>query len=248
MADGAIPKADVAIFADTGWEPRAVYDHLKHLKQLLEKCGIPLEVVSAGNIKRDTFNGGRFATMPFFTRSEDGKKGMVMRQCTQEYKLQPLLKKQRELAGLKPRQRSTDHLITTLIGISYDEVQRLRTPAFSWIRHEYPLVDLKMTRDDCLKYAERKQWKRPPRSACLGCPFRSDHEWKELRESRPEEWDEAVEFDRALRNPTTKPSRFTASLYLHNQAVPLDEADLRSQEERGQLSLFDQECVGMCGL
>jgi hypothetical protein len=248
MADGKIPKADHAIFADTGWEPQAVYQHLDKLRDLLEHLKIPFSEVSNGDIRRDTLAGGRFATMPFFTRSKDGTKGMVMRQCTQEYKLQPLMKKQRELAGLKPRQQAKDHRITTIIGISYDEVQRLRTPAFPWIRHEYPLVDLKMTREDCLTYATSKNWATPPRSACIGCPFKSDGEWRLLKLERPDEWQDAVEFDRALRDPATKPSRFKADLFVHRQAVPLQEADLRNNAEKGQLSLFDQECVGMCGV
>ncbi|WSA82652.1 hypothetical protein OG930_06905 [Streptomyces sp. NBC_01799] len=35
-AEGHLPGLDVAIFADTGWEPRAVYDHLAS-----RSCGCP---------------------------------------------------------------------------------------------------------------------------------------------------------------------------------------------------------------
>ena len=37
MIEGQLPKADAVIFADTGWEPIAVYDHLKKLELLMAK-------------------------------------------------------------------------------------------------------------------------------------------------------------------------------------------------------------------
>jgi len=51
--DGFLPKLDHAIFADTGWEPVAVYKHLEWLKEKASAAGIPLHVVSTGNIKSD---------------------------------------------------------------------------------------------------------------------------------------------------------------------------------------------------
>src|SRR5690606_3623733 len=55
---------DCAIFADTGWEPRDVYEHLDRLERELP---FPMYRVSAGNIRKDALaskNGKRFATMP----------------------------------------------------------------------------------------------------------------------------------------------------------------------------------------
>lgn len=248
MLDDIIPKADHAIFADTGWEPAKVYEHLDYLKGLMETAGIQFHQVSAGNIREDAFSGNRFATMPFYVRTGNGEKGIVRRQCTHEYKIQPLLKKQRELAGLKPGQRAKEHLSTTIIGISYDEIQRMRDAAFPWIRNEYPLVDRKITREDCIKYAEQHGYRKPPRSACIGCPFKSNEEWRILKNEQPEEWEDAVQFDQALRNPDTKPKRLHGTLFLHKDATPLTEADLRTDKEKGIYTLFDQECEGMCGL
>ena len=34
---GELPRIDHAIFADTGWEPKAVYEHLDRLKEECEK-------------------------------------------------------------------------------------------------------------------------------------------------------------------------------------------------------------------
>ena len=50
--EGEIPRFDVALFADTGWEPRAVYANLDRLAAHAERHGIPVRQVSAGNIRR----------------------------------------------------------------------------------------------------------------------------------------------------------------------------------------------------
>lgn len=248
MLHGEIPMADHVVFADVGWEPRKVYEHLEWLKGLMREANVPFHTVSKGNIKNDFLDGEtRFASMPLHVLNADGKKAMVRRQCTSEYKIVPLLKKQRELAGLKPGQRCKEHRITTIIGISIDESQRMRDPAFPWIQNEYPLIDRRISRQDCLKWCEEHGYALPPRSACIGCPFKSQAEWRALAEM-PEEWQDAVEFDKSLRNNPRINERFRGKAFLHSSMKPLDEVDLRSDEEKGIWSLFDMECEGMCGL
>lgn len=248
MLSGEIEKAEHAIFADTGWEPQAVYDHLETLKPLMADAGIEFHMVSKGNIREDFLaDDKRYASMPLHMTGEDGKKGIVRRQCTSEYKIAPLMKKQRELAGLKSGERCKEHRITTLIGISWDEVQRVKDPQFSWIRHEYPMVDKRITRQDCLDWCVEREYKKPPRSACIGCPFKSSEEWRLLSET-PSEWDDAVAFDEALRTYPHLVARYRATPFLHSSRVELRNADLRTDQEKGIWSMFDNECEGMCGL
>ena len=255
MIAGEIEMADHVIFADTGWEPEPVYAHLTKLEALMEKHEIRFHKVSAGNIREDALNmEKRSASMPLYMKKQDGSKGMVRRQCTNEYKIQPLLKLQRELVGLAKGARSKEHLATTIIGISWDETQRMRDAAFSWLRNEYPLVDRKITRQMCLEWCANQGLELPPRSACIGCPFKTDHEWRLLRDTMPNEWDDAVDFDNQLRERLQADGRFYGTAYLHKSTKPLAEADLRTEKEKGQDGLFDddvafnQECEGMCGL
>ena len=249
MLADQIERPDHVIFADTGWEPKAVYRHLETLKTRIAAAGIPFHQVSVGDIRADALNPTkRFASMPLFMIQANGKKGMVRRQCTNEYKIQPLVKKQREIVGLKKGARSKAHLATTIIGISYDESQRMRDAPFSWLRNEYPLVDLRMTRQDCIDWCIEHGFDKPPRSACIGCPFKSNDEWRLLRDTMPDEWADAVEFDYAMRASLIAGKRFSGTAYLHRSAVPLDQVDLRTVAETGQGSLFDQDCQGMCGV
>jgi hypothetical protein len=63
--EGVIPRFDVALFADTGWEPRAVYENLVRLRAHAATFGIPGRTVSAGNIRDDALDPAhRFVSMP----------------------------------------------------------------------------------------------------------------------------------------------------------------------------------------
>src|SRR6266511_6052870 len=46
-------RLDCAIFADTSWEPKATYEHLKWLEDMAKEGGIPVYRVSAGNLRQD---------------------------------------------------------------------------------------------------------------------------------------------------------------------------------------------------
>ena len=254
MLSGEIEKADHAIFADTGWEPQAVYDHLETLKPLMADAGIQFHMVRAdknspsrrntGNLRSDAL-ASTFVTMPVHVLNKEGKRAMVSRQCTFAYKIEPVLLKLRAIAGLKRGERCKEIRITQLIGISYDEAQRMRDPAFSWIVNKYPLVDKRITRQDCLDWCAQREYRKPPRSACIGCPFKSNEEWRDLREV-PAEWADAVDFDNQLR--TINVRHINKTMFLHSSCVPLDEADLRTNQEKGIWSMFDNECEGMCGV
>lgn len=237
------PRPELAIFADTGWEPRAVYRHLDWLNRLMAERpdGIPIVRVSAGNIRDDALAAARgararFATMPFFVAGSATREGMLRRQCTQEYKILPI---QREI-----RRRAQGRRVVLWKGISLDEVERLKPSRLRWIDYRYPLVELRMTRHDCLRWLERHGYPQPPRSACIGCPYHTDAEWRRIRDESPEEWQEAVKFDRAIR----RLPRVMGEVYLHRSLRPLDEVDLSTQEDRGQVSLWTAECEGMCGV
>lgn len=247
------PMPTCAIFADTQWEPRAVYDWLAWLETRLP---FPVVRVTKGNIRSDQVtarmrggrvNGARWTSLPYFTDTGAAREGRVRRQCTSEYKIQPIEKyMRRELLGLAHRQRAPkEPAIVQWRGISVDEAHRMKPASHPWYVTRYPLVmELGMTRADCLNWMQRNDYPRPPRSACIGCPYHSDHEWRSMRDERPEEWQDAIAFDASIR----KAGGMRGDTYLHRSLKPLAEVDLSTAEEAGQASLFGQECEGMCGV
>jgi hypothetical protein len=137
------------------------------------------------------------------------------------------------------------------MGISYDELFRMRENRLKYVQNIYPLVDKGIRRHNCLDWIKEKNYPQPPRSACTFCPFHSNLEWRKIKENK-EEWQEVVKMDKAIRDQEEfKKSKYAETikdkLFLHNQRVPLDEVDLRTDEEKGQYSLLD-ECEGMCGV
>ena len=239
IARGDVEPIDCAVFADTGWEPKAVYDWLGWLETQLP---FPIHRVSAGNIRADTIaktntTGQRFASVPWFTLSPGGKNGMGRRQCTKEYKLRPLQKKVVEILGGKRPKGGAE----MLVGISMDEVWRMKPSRVQYIRNSFPLIDAGMTRQDCLRWMEQRQYPKPPKSSCIGCPFHNDAQWRALS---PEEFSDAVDVDRAIRHqPGMRGQQF-----MHRSLRPLDQVDLSTAEERGQMNMFLNDCEGMCGV
>ncbi len=240
---------DCAIFADTGWEPAAVYDHLAWLETVSE---IPILRVSSGNLREAALDPTRrFATMPVFVFNEHGGEGQVRRQCTSEYKVKAINRRLRELLGVGPRDRIAPGTVTTLLGISLDEVQRMKPSREHWVTIEWPLIDKRMTRHDCVLWLERHGYPIPPKSACIGCPFHGNAAWRDMKLNRPEEWADAVDFDERLRTmPPRKGERgeITKHRYLHRQRIPLRLIDLSTPADGGQQDMFDEECSGVCGV
>lgn len=252
MADrGDIEPVDVAIFSDTQAEPREVYEHLDWLEKQVK---VPVVRVTAGNLRSES--AGR-SFLPLFVLNADGSQGKTLQKCTSEFKVAPITQYIRtKILKLDKGEvyRGCDR-VEQVFGISFDERHRCKNGNGdpSWMLRNYPLVDRKLNRWQVIAIAE--QWFPGhgfPRSACTFCPHHNNREWRRLRDGSPDEWASAVEYDRAMRrNGWAKTVGLDGTPFVHRQMVPLDEADLRTDDEKqGQLTLdgFANECEGMCGV
>jgi len=229
--NGEVEKPDFAVFADTGWEPKAVYAHLDWLETQLS---FPVHRTSAGDLRGTiTENKTGHTEVPFFTV----RGGMGKRQCTTNYKIRPIRRKVRE-------HLPKGETVRMQIGISLDEFIRMKPSRVQYIENCWPLVDMGITRDDCKEWMRRNHYPMPPRSSCLGCPFHADAEWRYIRDNAPEEWAATCDLDDHLRAT----GRFNHQQYMHRTMKPLRDVDLRTMEERGQLTFWNDECEGMCGV
>ncbi|MEU5200727.1 hypothetical protein AB0G86_42915 [Streptomyces scabiei] len=260
-AEGRLPKWDAAIFSDTGWEPAAVYAHLDRLEREIAKpAGIPIHRVRveggnaqrvSGNLRADSLNPGSFVRLPVFVIDRAGERAaMVRRQCTEEYKVKPIKAKVRAMLGYPhPRPVPAGVFVEQAIGISRDEFERAKDAQVKYLRNVFPLLDLDgaadgregWTRNDCLRYLRAHGWGETPKSACIGCPFHGNRQWRELRDHHPEEWADAVDFDRHLREIRLRGIK--AAPYLHRSLLPLDQAPIdrvtRNEWADRQGDLFD---------
>lgn len=224
--DGTLPGLDGAIFADTGWEPAKVYAQVDRIQVALTATGIPLYRVSQGNLREDSINPAhRFASVPYFVRNPDGSEGMGRRQCTSEYKLAPIGRKVRELLGAAPpdyRRVPKGRVAEQWIGFSTDEVHRVSDKdAVRYARKRYPLLELDMSRKDCERWLKARGWGDTAKSACIGCPFHGNAQWRHLRDTSPAEWADAVAFDEAIRKGGARGLPLNGEAFLHRSRVPL---------------------------
>ena len=130
------------------------------------------------------------------------------------------------------------------LGISTDEWQRMKDSDVKYITNRYPLIEMRMSRAGCIDWLQNHGLEVPPKSACYFCPFHRTSEWRAVKNTS--DWPLVVAVDEQIRD--ARPSEFGLKLYLHPSLKPIDEVDFRSEQEKGQLSLWDAECSGICGV
>jgi plasmid stability protein len=170
ILEGDYERPDVVIFADPGWESKETYDFIQFCRDKCAEAKLPFITASAGNIRKDALTPGkRFASMPLHLATESGeRRGMSRRQCTREYKVDAVNRTLRNYFKY-PKGKQIRPPIENWLGISLDEVMRMKESRVASFVVRWPLIDLKMTRQDCLDYLAKKGWRKVAKSACIGC-------------------------------------------------------------------------------
>ncbi len=233
-------QPEVAVFADTQDEPSDVMEWLPMLRVEAHRAGILLVEGTAGDLRQDLMDaaGGarkRASNPPVFVRDANGEKQMIPRNCTRDYKIRVIRRELRRL-GYGPARP-----VVSYLGLTVDEVQRMKPSDVQWQSIAWPLIDMGMSRHDCELWLARNGWPAAPKSACRMCPLRSDAAWRKMKLERPADFAAAVEVDRAIR--TGLPG-LKGDAYLHDSLVPLEDVDLRNVEDHGQAVLDGCETAG----
>jgi len=240
-----------AIFSDTGNEPKGVYKYLEWLiKHVDQEYNFTIDIISGGNIYEDALsylNGTRkrYEGIPYYTKNpQTGKKGILRRQCTGDYKIRPV---RRHIRKLLPKAKK----VSLWLGISYDEMQRMKEANVKWINHRFHLIEKKIRRIDCINNFKAKRLHVPIRSSCIVCPYHSDTYWLWIYENEPKSFDAAVTLDDQIRNYRG----IKDECFLHRSCRPLKEVivDILKGKELAskQLNIFPElieECDGLCGI
>lgn len=242
---GALPKVDAAVHADTGHERAETYALAEKWTPWLEERGVRIVTVRdrmAGQQSNEW--GGTFIAA--HTTYPDGRKsGLLRRQCTQQWKIAPIRRWLRA-QGIDPR-KAQGGAVEQWLGITLDEVTRMRLSDVLYIRNEYPFIEMldrPWTRGMVIKWLVENDLDVPVKSSCVMCPYHDRQTWRDIQLADNGDWEKALKVDRAIRS--RRPGYLC---YLTAQRKPLDECDFRSQQEHGQLTLWEEEeCSGMCFL
>lgn len=217
------------VFADTGDEPSEVYEYLDYIRPLLP---FPISVVKRSRLSDHIREWGQ-SQIPAFVRGGIGK-----RQCTKHWKIIPLQREFRKIAGITSKKTMGVHVVGWQ-GISVDEVSRAKDSRETWLKSRFPLLELGMSRRDCLNWLKRHSFKEPHKSACVFCPYRGPSQWRASKSKGGAEWELICKVSSELA---------AHDEYLTSHCLPIEQVDFSTEEERGQLNMFNNECEGMCGV
>ena len=181
-----------------------------------------------------------------------GKISMGRRECTSNYKIKPIHREARRIAGRADGVKNGP-TIEQWIGISTDEAHRMKPEtAVSYISNRWPLIEAGMSRTDCMDWFKENYPGQPlQKSSCIGCPYHAEREWGDLAESDPEGMAKAIALDEAIRQKDMY--RDGRLHFLHRSCRPLETVIARIAAKRAagqQLSMLDDgagnECSGIC--
>jgi len=241
-------RPDFGVYADTGCEPEFINKYVRYFIKLVKelydfdiftiqhKKGLEKKILN----REKKIRVGNFYTSsvpPFFTLKENGEKGMLMRQCTGDYKTNPVAK----LINSKLK-RAEKYI--KWIGMSFDERSRMKISTHKRITNYYPLVDNFVRRNDSIEYVKGLGLRPPQRSSCYFCPFHSDSYWLWLRKYHLQEFQRAVEFELNVhKNIQTRDK-----VFLHSSCKPLSEVSFKNENQLNMFPHLIDECDGECGI
>lgn len=228
---GETEPVDAAIHADTTHEASGTYDFARQWAPWLEERGVKVVTVDDEDAANRVWSG---EMLPAFTASPNGN-GQALRSCTQRWKIAPIRRWLQANRNGQP--------VEMWLGISLDEVPRMKPSDVGYITNRWPLIERRMTRNDCARWLERHGLPVPPKSACTFCPFHSKAAWHDMKAEGGPDWQEAVQVDGAIRK-----ARPPYDLFVHPSRQPLRLVDLSTPEDNGQMVLWDAECSGICGV
>lgn len=161
------------------------------------------------------------------------------RSCTADFKIKVIAKWMKEHGATKAAPGAVG------IGISLDEFQRMKDSLIPYIRNEYPLIDLRLDRQDCKNLIARAGLPVPPKSSCFFCPFHTVKVWQELYDQEPELFQRSVMLERTLNERLRSFGK--DEVWLTGKCRPLDEVVDGSHQNQLTLSFEPDEGQHSCG-
>lgn len=233
----------IAIHSDTRREREETYTFAAKWTEWLEARGVKVITVTAADSAHRLYPYSNSVFMPAYTladgvvfdwEDEDrprpiGKTktaGQLRRQCTSRWKVDPLIKKTRELAGNDP--------VSMWLGISWDEMHRAKPARETGMINRWPLIEKRMARSHCEEWLTRNGLEIPVKSACWSCPLHSTQSWRSLS---PADREKAIALDEQLRK-----ARPNMETFLSAKRVPLTQVYAGIEAQADMFEFENDSC------
>lgn len=216
---GDIPKPAHSVIVDTEREKSTTWTYYEStMRPALAAVGVDLVRLPKSQFATvDLYAHNGNLLLPAFTAPE----GKLRTYCSNEWKRRVL---QRYLRSIGVKR------CNLWLGMSTDEMRRVRQSTEKWAVHWYPLIERGLRRVDCVRLVESLGWPTPPRSSCWCCSNMHPTEWAELDS---EDRERAITLEREIRVKDD-------GIYLHPSRVTLDKVT-----EQGEFA-FEGCASGMC--
>lgn len=224
IAMGKLPKPDVIVICDTGREASETWEYtFRYVLPLLDSIGLTIEIAPHELATVDLYAKNGDLLLPAFTTT-----GKFPTFCSEEWK--------KRVFRRYIRAKGIDRC-TTWLGMSTDELERVKTSDVDWQHYHWPLIfDVPMSRVECRQLILNYGWPDPPKSSCWNCPHRQNPQWLRLKRFYPQDFAKAVDLDEEIRRNDP-----LHAVYLHHSAKPLAEVDFSQPDP---VSLFGEESGG----
>ena len=207
---------DVAVFADTGAELPETYDYVDVAREYLDRHGVELKIVRSKS-------GSLYETC----KRRKVIPSKIWRWSTRDYKITPI----------HAYYRSLGTHIYEYLGIAYDEVERMKVSKEEYITSLFPLIDRKMTRNDCVKMIRSARLSIPVKSGCFMCPFMDIPRWKSIYTNHPDLYKKAMKLEETSKHfPTQR-------LNVHTLRGLIERGFDQSQDKH---TMSDKPCGAFC--
>lgn len=223
---------DYAIFSDTTYERKATYLFAKKWSPWLIDHGIKLITVTNQGKQSGILDSAGNCSLAAFNINQQGGQGQLRKQCTTKWKRAPIRRWLQANRHGKP--------VIEFKGISTDEAERMKPSDVKYITTRWPLIEMGMSRNDCKIWLLAHNLEIPPKSACAHCPYHTKEEWIEIS-NNPDDFANAIKVDNLIRD-----NKDNYQLFIHRARKPLVEVNFK--KEADQLSLWGEECDGLCGV
>jgi hypothetical protein len=229
---------DWFVFCDVGADSENP-DTIKYVDEVAipfaKQHGIKLEIIH----KRDRHGARKTLYQTIYTDKKSIIIPMYMgggspgnRTCTVDFKIKPF-----QLYAFQNRGEAAG--VRYGLGITVDEIQRARTTEPEMIRskfyaqRDYPLLDLRLSLNDCVNIVHNAGLPVPPKSSCYFCPFHTATGWLNLKREQPDLFQKSVAIELHLNETRRNISK--DEVYLHRSLKPLNQA------VGDQASFFDND-------
>lgn len=223
---GDLPVPDLAVIVDTEREKSSTWLYMTNvIDPAVAKLGVVVHRIKKSEFATvDVYSDSGRLLLPVF--AGDAK---LPGYCSNEWKRRVIMRWLRSQGVEQAR---------NWLGLSTDEMKRVRAQAEKWFEPRYPLIELGMSRERCRWLVESMGWPTPPKSACYMCPNHPNEGWRDMKKNYPADFIAAVVFEREMQ---VKDPHF----FIHRSLTPLDQVDF--EDHQNQLFDNDKGCdSGYC--